>query len=52
MKGLTGTKIGKEIRFEWIWGELDSEKFPETMIYKIFEINSSFYVKYRTTGKV
>ena len=28
------------------------ENFPETMTHKIFETNSSFHVKYCTTGKV
>ena len=27
-------------------------KFPETIIHKLFENNSSFHVQKRTTGKV
>ena len=28
------------------------KKVPDTVIHKIFETNSSFHVKQRTTGKV
>ena len=53
MKGLRVTKNVKEIKFEGVWGELESKrKFPEIVTHKIFEINSSFHVKWRTTGKV
>ena len=53
MKGLRVTKIVKEVKFEGVWGELESKKrFTETMIQKIFETNSSFHVKWHTTGKV
>ena len=46
MKGLTVTKIVKEIKFEGVWGNLETKKmFLETIIHKIFETNSSFYVK-------
>ena len=46
MKGLTVTKIVKKIKFEGVWGELESKKrFPETISHKIFETNSSFHVK-------
>ena len=49
------TKFVKEIKLEGVWGELQSKKtkqFPETIIHKIFEINSSFPVKQCTTGKL
>ena len=53
MKDLRVTKIVKEIKFEGILGELESKNmFPETIIHKIFETNSSFHVEYCTTGKV
>ena len=40
------TKIVKEIKFEGVQGELKLKKrFPETIIHKIFETNSSFHVK-------
>ena len=46
MKGLRVTKDVKETKFEGIWGELIANKiFPETIILKIFETNSSFHVK-------
>ena len=46
MKGLRVTKIVKEIKFEWGLGQVRSKKlFPETIIHKIFETNSSFHVK-------
>ena len=46
MKGLKVTKIVKEIKFLGVWGELKATKmFPETIIHKIFETNSSFHVK-------
>ena len=46
MKGLKIAKIVKEITFEGDWGELELKKrFPETIIHKIFETNSSFHVK-------
>ena len=46
MKGLRVTKIVKEVKFEGVWGELESKKmFPETITHKIFETNSSFHVK-------
>ena len=53
MKSLRITKIIKQIRFEGVWGKLESRKgFPETIIHKIFETNSSFCGKECTTGKV
>ena len=46
MKGLRVTKIVKEIKFEEVWGKLKAKKiFPDTIIPKIFEANSSFHVK-------
>ena len=46
MKGLRVTKIVKETKFEGVWGRVKSKKmFPETVIHKISEINSSFHVK-------
>ena len=46
MEGLRITKIVKEIKFQEVWGELESKKrFPETISHKIFENNSSFQVK-------
>ena len=45
-KGLRVTKIVKEVKFEGDWGEFELKKrFPETIIHKIFEIDSSFDVK-------
>ena len=53
MEGLRVTKIVKEIRFERIWGWVRSKKvFPATILHKIFQTNSSFHVKWCTTGKV
>ena len=45
MKGLRVTKNVEEIKFEWVWKELESKKFPEAITHKIFERNSSFRVK-------
>ena len=45
VKGLRVTKIVKETRFEGVWGRVRIKKFPETIIYKIFETNSSFHLK-------
>ena len=45
MKGLRVTENVKEIRFEEVWGELESKGFPETITHKIFETNSSFHVE-------
>ena len=48
-------KIVRQLKFEGViedsW-ERSKKPFPEIIIHKIFERNSSFYVKYRTTGKV
>ena len=53
MKDLSVTTIVKEIKFERVWVKLELKAmFLETMIDKIFETNSSFYVKYHATGKV
>ena len=42
----------KEIKYEGIWGDLESKKrFPETITHKIFETNFSFHVNEHTTGK-
>ena len=41
MKGLRVTKNVKAIKFEGVWGDLESKKkFLETIIHKISEINS------------
>ena len=47
MKGLGVTEVVKEIKFEGASRELESKnkKFLETTTHKIFETNSSFYVK-------
>ena len=46
VKGLRVTKIVKEIKSEMVWGKLEAKKMlPETTIHKIFETNSSFYLK-------
>ena len=46
MKGSRVTKIVNEIKFEQVSGELEENKmFPETIIHKIFETNSSFHMK-------
>ena len=53
MKGLRVTKIVKEIKFEGVWGELESKKrFPDTITHKRSETNSSFHAKESTAGKV
>ena len=52
-KALELQNLSKKIKFEGVWGEFESKKlFAETTIHKIFETNSSFHVKQRTTGKV
>ena len=47
-------KIVREIKFEEMWSKLEEAKkmFLETIIHKIFDTNSSFYVKQSLTGKV
>ena len=46
MESFRVTKNDKEIRFEGVWGELESKKkFPETITHKISQTNSSFCVK-------
>ena len=46
MKGLRVTNIIKEIKFEEVWGELESKKrFSKTISHKVFETSSSFHVK-------
>ena len=46
MKGLRVTKIVNRITFRGVWGEIEAKKkFPETIIDKMFETNSSFHVK-------
>ena len=46
MKGLRVTKTVKETKFQGVSNELELKKrFPETIIYKIFETSSSFRVK-------
>ena len=45
-ESLRVTKIVKEIKFEGVWGELESGKwFHEAIAHKIFETNSSFHVE-------
>ena len=51
MKGRRVTKNVKEIKFQGVWVSLNKKKFPETTTHKIFETNSSFHMKWRTTGK-
>ena len=46
MRGLSVTKNLKEIKFEGVWGQLESKKgFSGTIAYKLIETNSSFHVK-------
>ena len=45
MEGLRATKNVKQFRFEGVWGELESKKFPETITHKASETNSIFHVK-------
>ena len=53
MKCLQIKNIVKEIKFEGVWGELEEKNlFPETIIRKISQIDASFHMKWRTTGKV
>ena len=53
MKNLIVTKVVQKIKFEGDWGRLESKKlFPETVIDKIYETNSTFHVKYHNTGKL
>ena len=44
--------LSKTLKFEGVWGRVRSKKlFAETTTHKIFETNSSFHIKNRTTGK-
>ena len=53
MTGLRVTKNLKKIKFEGVWGELESKKrFPDTITHKRYETNSSFHAKESTAGKV
>ena len=52
VKNLRVTKIYKENKFEWVWGELKSKKGFQRQSVTISETNSSFHVKERTTEKV
>ena len=46
MGDLTVAKRINEIKFDLVWGELESKKkFPETITHKIFETNSCVYEK-------
>ena len=47
VKGLKVTKIAKQIKFEGVWmvGVSSKTVFSETIIQKIFEINSCFHGK-------
>ena len=51
MKGIKMVQIVKEIKFEEVCGE-SHHLMWETIIYKIFETNFSFYVKWCNTEKV
>ena len=52
-KGLRVSKIVQEINFGGVWGELESRKIHAKIIsHKIFDTNSRFNVKERTTGQV
>ena len=52
MKGLRVTKNIKKSRFEEVKEGTGKKKFPEKIIHKIFETNSSFHIIKRTTRKV
>ena len=42
-----------EIKFQGVWLKLKATTFfPDTIIHKLFETNSSFHVKQHPTGKV
>ena len=46
MKGLRVMKIVQEIKFEWVWGSLESKnKFPDTITHKTFGTNSIFQLR-------
>ena len=42
---MKGVRIIKIAKFEGDWGSKRQELFPETIIYEVFETNSSFDVK-------
>ena len=55
MKALELPKLSE--KFEGVLGELESkkgflERFPESIIHKINQTNSSFHMKYQTLGNV
>ena len=53
MKDHRFAKIFKGIKLDGVWGELKAkEMFPVTIIYKIFETNSSFHLRWGTMGIV
>ena len=53
MKGLRVMKIVQEIKFEWVWGSLESKnKFPDTITHKTFGTNSYFSVEITHKGKI
>ena len=52
MKGLSVTKIVKEIKFEGVWGELKLKKGFQIQSFTKYLRNSSLHMKQRTTGKV
>ena len=53
VKGLRFTKIVKQIKLEGVLGQVRSKKmFPETIIHRVIETNSSSHVKQCTMGKV
>ena len=46
-------KIVQEIKFEWVWGSLESKKkFPDTITHKTFGTNSYFSVEITHKGKI
>ena len=45
-------KLSKELSLKGVGRVRIKKSFPEKIIYKIFETNSSFHVKYPNTGKV
>ena len=52
MKDLRVIKIVKEIKFEQVWCKLEAKKnVSRGNQLQIFETNSSFHVKERSTGK-
>ena len=44
--------MSKKLSLKESGGSYNKSKFPETKTHKIFETNSSFHVKWRTTKNV